>query len=94
MILRVLTDNQYRLADDLAPEVEHLDTELLAALNADDDAAYQTALQQLIAYVRERGTLVPHEELTPSDVIVPAPDMSLAETKDLLAKAELRMPTE
>ncbi len=94
MIIRVVTDNQYRLADELAPEVDRLDIELLAALNSGDEAAFGSALARLVGFVRERGTLVPPDELVPSDAIVPAPDMTLAETRDLLAKAEIRMPTE
>lgn len=94
MIIRVLSDNQYRLPDELAPEVDRLDAELLAALDAGYEASFRSTLQRLIGFVRERGALVPHEELVPSDVIVPAHDMTLAETRDLLQKAEIRMPTE
>jgi hypothetical protein len=94
MIIRVLTDNQYRMADELAPQVDRMDHELLAALNSGDEATFQSALRRLVTFVRERGALVPAEELVPSDAIVPAPDMTLAETRELLAKAEIRMPVE
>jgi hypothetical protein len=94
MIIRVLTDNQYRLADEFAPEIDRLDAELLGALDTGDEAAFGSALQRLIGFVRERGALVPHDELVPSDAIVPAPDMGVAETRGLLQKAEIRMPTE
>jgi len=94
MIIRVLTDNQYRMADELAPQVDRMDHELLAALNSGDEATFQSALRRLVTFVRERGALVPAEELVPSDAIVPAPDMTLAETRELLEKDEIRMPTE
>lgn len=94
MIIRVLTDNQYRLADEHTTEVDRMDGELLAALNSSDESAFQAALQRLVTFVHERGALVPDEELVASDAIVPAPDMTLAETRELLEKAEIRMPTE
>lgn len=94
MIVRILTDNQYRLSDDQAPEVDRLDVQLLAALDAGDEAGFQSTLQQLVELIRTRGTLVPHNELIASDAIVPAPDMTLAETRERLAHADVRMPTE
>ena len=94
MIIRVLTDNQYRLADEHTTEVDRMDGELLAALNSGDDSAFQSALQRLVTFVHERGAPVPAEELVASDAIVPALDMTLAETRELLEKAEIRMPTE
>ncbi len=94
MIIRVLTDNQYRLPGELAPQVDQMDDALMAAVRAGDEAAFANALRALIDFVRERGTLVPADELVASNGILPAPDMTLTETKELLAKAEIRMPTE
>lgn len=92
MIVRILTDNQYRLSDEYAHTVESLDTQLLTALNSGDGGAFNSALQQLIAFVREHGTLVPDEELVTSDAIIPAPDMTLAETRERLARADAHKP--
>lgn len=94
MIVRILTDNQYRLPDDQAPDVDRLDSQLLTALNAGDESRFQRALQELVQLVRTHGTLVPNDELVTSDAIVPAPDMTLAETRERLAHAEVHMPTE
>lgn len=94
MIVRILTDNQYRLPDEHAHTIDEMDTQLLAALDSGDDAAFTSKLQQLIAYVREHGTRVPDEELVASDAIIPAPDMTLAETRERLARADVHMPTE
>lgn len=94
MIIRILTDNQYRLADELLPQVDQLDDEVMAAIKSDDGEAFRGALQQLVAFVRDRGTRVPDAELVASDAIIPAPDMTLSETRELLANAGVRMPTE
>ena len=94
MIVRVLTDNQYRLTDALIAEVDRMDAQLLNALNTGDEAGFERALTQLVEFVQGHGTLVPHDELVPSDAIIPAPDMTLAETRELLAHADVHMPTE
>jgi hypothetical protein len=94
MIIRVLTDNQFRLPDELLPQVDKLDDEVMAALTSGDEAAFHIALERLVDFVHQRASVVPDEELVPSDAILPAPDMTLAETQDLLSKSEIRMPTE
>ena len=85
MIVRVLEEDQYRLDDAQNPGLEERDRALFAALEADDHAAFHAALQDLLAFVRTNGAKVPVEEIVPSDVVVPAEDMSLAEAKKLLA---------
>jgi hypothetical protein len=81
MIVRIMADNQYRLTDEQMAEVDQLDNTLEAALNANDNAAFQAALQQLTTYVQQSGEVVPMEEVVTSDVIVPAADMSLDEAR-------------
>ncbi len=81
MIVRIMADNQYRLTDEQMAEVDRLDNDLEAALNANDNAAFQATLQQLTAYVQQSGEVVPDEEVVASDVIVPAADMSLDEAR-------------
>jgi hypothetical protein len=90
MIVRILTDNQYRLDDQHAAQLDQLDDQLLHAMDAGDDARFSTVLQQLVTLVRDNGTLVGMDEVVPSEVIVPAPDMSLAEACQLLEQAEVR----
>ncbi len=90
MIVRILADNQYRIDDaEVAAhqEIDRLDGELFEALAANDDGRYQDTLARLIAAVRRAGTVVPVEELIASDVIVPAEDMTAAETRVTLHMA-------
>ena len=81
MIVRIMADNQYRLTDEQMAEVDRLDSDLEAALNANDNAAFQATLQQLTTYVQRSGEVVPDEEVVSSDVIIPAADMSLDEAR-------------
>ncbi len=89
MIVRILTDNQYRLDDQHGKQLDQLDEQLVAAMEANDREHFNTALQEVVALVRESGTLVGIDEVVPSDVIVPAPDMSLEEARELLTKSEV-----
>jgi hypothetical protein len=87
MIVRIMADNQYRVHDGHEPEIARLDNELLAAVDAGDDARFHSALDQLVEHVRQSGQVVPDDELVPSDLMVPAADMTLAEARDVLQKA-------
>ena len=79
MIVRIMAEDQYRLDDSYKALIEQLDEATEAALNDGDEAAFQRALHELIAAVREHGEVIPVEEIVPSDWIIPGPDMTLAE---------------
>jgi PspA-Associated protein len=87
VIVRIMADNQYRLGDDLTGEIERLDDQLLAALDANDSARFQASLNALVDFVQRNGHLVAPDELVPSDVMVPAGDMTLDEAKAAMQKA-------
>src|SRR5262249_25448983 len=81
MIVRIMSDNQYRMTDEQMKEFDLLDNDLEDALNNNDDVAFQASLQRLTDYIHGNGQVVPTEELVQSDLIVPATDMSLDEAK-------------
>jgi hypothetical protein len=88
MIIRVLADGQYRLdGSELqgGEEISRLDDDLVRELEADDEAGFNKTLAQLIEHIHAAGRTVPVAELLPSDMIVPAKDMTLAETRHLLS---------
>ena len=84
MIVRILSENQYRIDDGHMPAIATLDNELLEAVHKDDHAHFHSLLNQLLTLIREHGQAVPDDELVTSDAIVPAPDMTLAEAKKYL----------
>ena len=55
------------------------------ALDAGDEAALHEGLAALADAVRSHGELLPAEDLSPSDAIVPPADLSLAEARELMA---------
>jgi PspAA-like protein len=88
MIARIMTENQYRLSDEDAAALDKLDDPLHAAIQSGDDLAFAVALEKVISFVRENGTVVPVDEVVPSDVIIPAPDMSVAEARKYLQQGD------
>lgn len=84
MIIRILGEGQYEITEaDLEP-LNLLDTRLQAAVDARDRPAFSGALHDLLAAVRERGTVVPDTVIAASDLVLPAPDASLDDVVALL----------
>lgn len=84
MIVRILSEDQYRIDESHMPAIAKLDNELLEAVHKDDHAHFQSLLTELVGIIRQHGQPLPIDELATSDLIVPAPDMTLAEAKKYL----------
>ena len=84
MIVRILSDNQYQLDERYKPAIAELDERLLEAVKQDDQATFEQLFSQLVRLIQENGQPVPPCELVASDVILPAPDMTLLEVQDAL----------
>lgn len=92
MIVRILTEDQFRLDAEDLPELQRLDDELDSALERGDTAAFSATLSDLVSFVRGRGHPLGFNELLPSDMIVPAPDMTLEEARERLHTVEMKQP--
>ena len=79
MIVRIATEGQYELPPDDEETLQELDNQAAAACAADDEQQFHDAFGRLLEFVRTNGRPVPDDELAPSDVIVPPPDISLEE---------------
>ena len=84
MIVRILGDNQYRFPDELAEQLDKMDDPLTEAMQTGDEALFDATLEQVIAFVKEHGAVVPMEEVVTSDIIVPAADMTLDDARKYL----------
>jgi hypothetical protein len=85
MIVRILGEGQYSIPDKHRSELEALDNTLLEVVDAGDEAAFAAALGAAVAEVRRVGTVLPDDEFSPSDLVLPFEDATLSETKELLA---------
>jgi hypothetical protein len=84
VIVRIQSEGQYRLDDAGTAEINQLDERLEAAL-AVDEASFAVALASIESRVRELGKRLDDEELLESDVILPPPDATAAEVREMLA---------
>ena len=82
MIVRISTEGQYEVLETDAETLQELDNQAVAACEAGDEEQFHATFSRLIEFVREHGRPVAEDELGPSDVILPPPDVSLEEAKD------------
>ena len=84
MIVRILGEGQFRVDDSAVTELNRLDSELEAAVNRNDEAAFTAALHALLEQVRAQGSPLPADTLESSDLILPPPDASMDEVRKML----------
>jgi hypothetical protein len=81
MIVRIATEDQYRLPDDDAERLNDLDNQAVAAVEAGDEERFQEVFESMLDLVRHDGHRLGDDELEESDVILPPPDLSFAEAQ-------------
>lgn len=84
MIVRIMGEGQVTLDDARVAELNELDNELMAAVQADDEDGFRRTLEALLAGVRRLGTPLPDDSLEPSELILPSPDSTLEEVREML----------
>lgn len=85
MIVRILGEGQLTLKPEALDELNKLDDDLLAAVRDSDEPKFRTAMDALLARVRDLGEPLAADEIKPSDFILPSADSSLDEVRDLLS---------
>jgi hypothetical protein len=78
-------EGQVRLDDSHVVELNKLDDELLQAMEAGDEAGFRRTLGALLDSVRRLGTPLPDDALEPSELILPSPDATLEEVREMLS---------
>ncbi len=89
MIVRILGEDQYRLDDAHLPTLTRLDNDLEKAAAQEDAAQFKTLLEQLVGFIRAQGQVVPYDELITSQLLIPPPDMHMAEARKYFEENEL-----
>ncbi|MER5460873.1 MULTISPECIES: PspA-associated protein PspAA [unclassified Streptomyces] len=85
MIVRIMGEGQVKLADSHFTELNKLDDELLAEMERGDDEGFRRTLNALLDRVRELGEPLPDDALEPSELILPAPDATLEDVREMLS---------
>jgi hypothetical protein len=79
VIVRILTDGQYRIDDSLHGRLHELDEQVLAAAEAGDEKAFHARYCELVDLIESQGVEVADDDLVGSDLMLPPRDVSLDE---------------
>jgi hypothetical protein len=88
VILRILGEGQFEVGEDQLDELNRLDDAVQAAVEAGDQESFGRALAALITGIRTGGTELPADYLGPSDLVLPGPDSSIEEVREILSTSE------
>ncbi|MGH2843353.1 MAG: PspA-associated protein PspAA [Solirubrobacteraceae bacterium] len=78
MIIRIATEGQYSVADQ--ERLHELDNAAVVAADGGSEAEFRSAYDALLEFVRG-GEILDADHLGASDLILPPPDVSLAEAR-------------
>ena len=84
MIVRILGEGQLTVDDSQLEHLNKLDAEVEAAVAADDETTFATALDALLHHVRDCGAPLADESLEDSDLILPPADATIDEVRKML----------
>ncbi len=83
MIVRILTEGQYSFPSAHVDELNGIDNALVDVVERDDRQEFDRLLKKMLDFVREKGEPLPVDELVESDLVLPEPDITLAEAEEL-----------
>ena len=84
MIVRISGEGQFEVPEDHVEELNRLDDDLAKAVDAGDDGQFKTTLEALLASVRTAGQELPADWIGPSDLVLPSPDATIHEVREVL----------
>lgn len=85
MIVRIATEGQYRLESAYLDQLNSADNALVEAIAGGDEERFRILLQKMLDLVRQHGQPVPADEFVESDIILPPPDTTFEEARELFA---------
>jgi hypothetical protein len=89
MIVRILGEGQFEISSDRLDDLNRLDQSLVSAIESGDEQAFEQSLSRLLDEVKSHAQPVPDDYLGPSDFVLPGPDTSLDEVRELLGEEGL-----
>jgi len=84
VIVRILGEGQYDVADHALDRLNELDSTLESAVEAGDEKAFASALRQLLDGVRTAGVAHTPDSLDESDLILPPADAKIDQDREML----------
>jgi hypothetical protein len=84
MIVRISGEGQFEVPEGHVTELNRLDEDLTRAVDSGDDAQFTAALEALLGSVRGVGEELPDDWIGPSDLVLPSPDATIHEVREVL----------
>ena len=84
MIVRISGEGQFEVPEGHVEELNRLDDDLTKAVDRGDDAQFTAALEALLVSIRSAGEELPADWIGPSDLVLPSPDSSIHEVREVL----------
>lgn len=89
MIVRIATQGQYRFPGGLLGQLNELDNHIVEVVAKGDAAEFHRLYAEMVSLVENEGTPLAADEIVESEIILPPPDITLQEAKDLFVGAGL-----
>ena len=89
MIVRIMGEGQYRASSVLLDQLNDMDNRIVTLVAAHDEVGFRESLSEMLDLVRSQGEELPEEELHPSDVVLPVPDIYFDEAKAMFVEEGL-----
>jgi hypothetical protein len=84
VIVRILGEGQYDVADGHIDALNHLDASLESAVENGDHKTFRTSLDELLTAIRVAGRQLPDDSLQESQLVLPPADATLEEVREML----------
>ena len=88
MIVRILGEGQWRIQEAVVADLNRLDDQVEVAVSTGNETELETALHALLEEVRAQGQALPDDELSDSDLILPAAGSTLEDVRALLSASD------
>lgn len=83
MIVRILSEGQYRLDSAYLDRLNELDNRLVSIVGDGSDDQFLQLFDEMLTMVRDKGQPVPLQELVTSDIVLPDPASHISDIKPL-----------
>ncbi|HEX2373767.1 MAG TPA: hypothetical protein VHO93_07270 [Actinomycetota bacterium] len=84
MIVRISGEGQFDVPEHHVDELNRLDEDLTKAVDSGDEGQFTAALDALLASVRTAGEELPADWIGPSDLVLPSPEATIHEVREVL----------
>jgi hypothetical protein len=84
VIVRILGEGQYDVADGHIDALNRLDATLESAVENGDHETFRSTLEELLTAIRVAGSQLPYDSLLESQLVLPPPDSTLEEVREML----------